>query len=326
MFAVPIIFIAGYLLGPEPDTPVYSRNMPVVPDAPPMLEKEINSREALHKVKPENHARIHWANDSLKQVTAYAIVYLHGFSASQGEGDPVHKNIANTFGCNLYISRLADHGIDTTDALINLTSDRLWESAKRALAIGKKIGKKVILMGTSTGGSLALMLARHYPEVHALILLSPNISIKDKNAWLLNNPWGLQLARYILNSDYIYSKDQSDIYKKYWYSQYRIEAAIELQELLETSMTPALFQQIKQPVLTLYFFRDDVHQDDVVDVSSMKMMMDKLGTPLHQKRSVAMPNTGDHVIGSYVKSYDYAGVQQEIEKFMIETLKVNPVR
>ena len=101
------------------------------------------------------------------------------------------------------LSRLADHGIDTTEALLQFTPDRAWESAKEALAMGKKIGDKVILLSTSTGGTLALMLAAEYPEdVFALINLSPNIAINDGAAFLLNDPWGLQIARMVMGGNY----------------------------------------------------------------------------------------------------------------------------
>ena len=63
--------------------------------------------------------------------------------------------------------------------MINLTADKLWNSAKEAYAIGKQLGKKVIIMATSTGGTLALKLAAEYPEIAGLILLSPNIAIND---------------------------------------------------------------------------------------------------------------------------------------------------
>ena len=43
------------------------------------------------------------SNDSLKEKTEYAVVYLHGFSASQEEGDPVHYDFAKKFGCNLFL-------------------------------------------------------------------------------------------------------------------------------------------------------------------------------------------------------------------------------
>lgn len=168
LLAVVIVLIIVYLLGPKPATPVYNNVLPAVPAIDSGLEKYIADGEAKHSIKPNNEARIVWANDSAKQKTEYAIVYLHGFSASQEEGNPVHRNIAKQFGCNLYLSRLSQHGIDTVDALVNLTAENLWESAKQAYAIGKQLGNKVILMGTSTGGSLALQLAASYPEIKGL--------------------------------------------------------------------------------------------------------------------------------------------------------------
>jgi len=51
-------------------------------------------------------------------------------------------------------------------------------------------------------------------------------------------------------------------------------------------------------------------------------MFDQLGTPVGQKKSVAVPNAGDHVIGSYIKSKDLATVENEIITFMEKTLKM----
>jgi hypothetical protein len=101
------------------------------------LDSFIEVNEAKHKIKPNNQARIIWANDSIKEKTEYSIVYLHGFSASQEEGNPVHRNIAKAFGCNLFLSRLAEHGIDTAEQLECLTVDKYWESAKEAFVVGK---------------------------------------------------------------------------------------------------------------------------------------------------------------------------------------------
>jgi pimeloyl-ACP methyl ester carboxylesterase len=171
-----LLLIVIYFLGPQPSSPKYDKELPQIPFAPDQLEKYVGDHEALHKIKPDNEARIIWFNDSSKTKTEYAVVYLHGFSASQEEGDPVHTNFAKTFGCNLYLSRLAEHGLDTTDAMVNLTADKLWNSAKEAFAIGKQLGKKVILIGTSTGGTLALKLAAEYPEIAALFLLSRGYS------------------------------------------------------------------------------------------------------------------------------------------------------
>jgi pimeloyl-ACP methyl ester carboxylesterase len=311
LWAIPVILIVIYLLGPKPATPSYKTEMPVVPADATQLELYIKNNEAQHKIKPDNEARIIWANDSSKQKTEYAIVYLHGFSASQGEGDPIHKNIAKEFGCNLYLSRLAEHGIDTVDALVNLTADKYWESAKQALAIGKQLGKKVVLMGTSTGGTSALQLAAAYPnDVAALILMSPNIAINNRNAWLLNDHWGLQILRLILKSNYATDEDNRPLNKQYWNSQYRAEAVVATEEMLETTMNKETFEKVKQPVELLYYYKDELHQDSRVKVSAMLNMYNELGVADSLKRKQAMPEAGSHIIGSYIHSHDVAGVQK----------------
>ena len=326
LWTIPLFLTGVYLLGPKPATPSYKPEMPIVPADPMQLELYIKNNEAQHKIKPDNEARIIWTNDSSKQKTEYVIVYLHGFTGSHGEGDPIHKNIAKEFGCNLYSSRLAEHGIDTVDALINLTADKYWESAKQALAIGKQLGKKVILMGTSTGGTIALQLAAVYPnDVAALILMSPNIAINDPSAWLLNNPWGLQILRLILKSNYITDKDNRPANKQYWNWQYRAEAVVALEQIVETTMNKGTFEKVKQPVQLLYYYKDELHQDSRVKVSAMLSMYNELGVADSLKRKQAMPNANSHVIGSYIQSHDVEGVQKEIETFMMELLKIKEV-
>ncbi|HVX49048.1 MAG TPA: alpha/beta hydrolase [Chitinophagaceae bacterium] len=315
-----------YLLGPHPKTPVYSATMPPVPADAGTLQQYIQQQEAQHRIKPGNEARIIWYNDTTRAKTEYSIVYLHGFSASQAEGAPIHTNIAKEFGCNLYLSRLAEHGIDTADPMINITPEKYWESAKQALAIGKQIGKKVILMGTSTGGTNALQLAAAYPrDVAALVLMSPNIAIHDPNAWILNNPWGLQIARLVKGSHYVTATDDRPVYKQYWYNRYPLEAAVALEELLETTMTKETFEKVKQPVLMLYYYKDEDHQDSVVSVPALLKMFDELGTPRQEKIKEAIPNAGDHVLGSYIKSHDLLSVQTAIEHFLLHTLNLTKV-
>lgn len=314
-----LLLIIAYFLGPRPQLPKYDNHLPAIPADPSAIEQHIAHRESKHKLKPDNEARIVWFNDSVKTKTDYAVVYLHGFSASQEEGDPVHQQFAKTFGCNLYLSRLAEHGIDTPEAMINLTAEKLWNSAKEAYAIGKQIGKKVIVIGTSTGGTLALKLAAEFPEIAGLILLSPNIAINDPNAWVLNNHWGLQVAR-LIKGKYNTSSDTTTMYKKYWYNRYRMESTVELEELLETTMKASIFEKVKQPTLLLYYYKDEEHQDKTVKVSAMKRMFRQLGTADSLKREVATVNTGDHVIGSYIKSKDVQTVINECEKFGKEIL------
>ena len=307
-----------YFLGPQPPKPVLNEVLPTVASIN-NLDASIADMEATHKIKPNNEAKIIWA-DSSKTQTEYAIVYLHGFSASQMEGDPVHQNIAKQFHCNLYLARLAEHGIDTTEDLMNLTAENYWESAKLAYAIGKQIGKKVILMSTSTGGTLALQLAANYPEIAGLILYSPNIEIFDPSAPLLDNPWGLQIGRAVLKSNYVDIKYKDSAYPTYWNSHYRIEGVVALQNLLEATMTEATFKKIHQPTLALYYYKDEAHQDNVVKVTAIQKMMQQIATPANLKMEMAIPNAGNHVLASPIVSKDIESVEQATAKFMKEVI------
>jgi pimeloyl-ACP methyl ester carboxylesterase len=320
ILAILVILAMIYFAGPNPSTPEYSIIWPSVPSFE-QLDDFVAKQESKHRLKANNQARIVWSNDSLRKPTEYAIVYLHGFSASQMEGDPVHRNIAKAFGSNLYLARLAEHGIDTTEQLLNLTADVYWESAKQALAIGTQLGKKVILMGTSTGATLALQLAATYPDaVHGLVLYSPNIAIKDPNAWLLNNPWGLQIARMVKKGLYHDPADQRPEYVAYWNKPYRLEAIVALQEMLETTMQPPMFARVHQPTLMLYYYKDETNQDQVVKVGEMLDMFDQLGTAPNLKQRIAIPEAGDHVLASPVKSKAIVQVESMTRQFFLEKL------
>jgi esterase/lipase len=311
-----VILTIVYFLGPRPATPKYNTALPAVP-ATAQLDNFLKVHEAAFPVKPENEARVVWANDSVKQKTPCSIIYLHGFSASQEEADPVHTDMAKKFGCNLLLTRLYAHGLaDTVHALEDFTVDQFWESCKEAYSIGKQLGDKVIIMSTSTGGTAALKMAAEYPEIAGLILMSPNIAINDPNAWMLNNHWGKQIAQLVKGGSILKASREDSLYKKYWYHRYRVEGAVQLEELIESSMVRSTFEKVKQPLLLLYYYQDEAHQDPVVKVSAMKKMFEQVATPAAQKQQFALATPGNHVLGSYVVSKDTKIVEEKIAAFL----------
>jgi pimeloyl-ACP methyl ester carboxylesterase len=314
----------AYFLGPEVDTPTLDKSLPEVTADLAQLEQEIQQHEAaIPNIKPENEARIVWA-DSVRGKTPCSIVYLHGWSASQEEGDPVHQETARRYGCNLYLPRLYGHGLTEEEPMLSVTADKLLDSAKEAIAVGKQLGEKVILMATSTGGTLALYLAGGDPDIAGLLLYSPNIAIFDPNAELLNNPWGLQLAKLANGGDYHEFKEITEENSKYWTTKYRVEALTQLQALVEGTMTEETFESVRQPLFLGYYYRDEVHQDSTVSVPAMLQMFEALGTPEAQKRKVAFPDVGAHVMTSYITSKDLESVQQETYRFLEEVLGLQP--
>ena len=320
-----ILLVVTYFLGPEVKVPELNTTLPKVTTNLKQLEKEITIREAQTKnIRPGNEARIIWF-DSIPKKTQYSLVYLHGWSASQEEGNPIHIQTAKRYGCNLYLPRLTGHGLSEKEPMLNLTADQVINSAKEAIAIGKQLGEKVILMGTSTGGTLALHLASGNPDIAALLLYSPNIEIYDTNAKLLAKPWGLQLAKLVKGSDYHEFDREIDLKNKYWTTRYRVEALTHLQAMVDNTMLPETFAKVKQPTFLGYFYKNDSIQDNVVSVSAMLKMYDELGTPKNKKRKIAFPDAGDHVMTSYITSKDLETIQKETNRFLEEVLKIQEV-
>lgn len=326
-YLIPLIFFVVlavlYAVGPEPATPDYSVKMPEVPSSPEALMDFVASAEARHLLKPGNEAKIIWANDTLKERTPFAFVYLHGFSASHHEGYPLHVNLAQRYGSNLYLARLHDHGIDTAEALLRFSAEGYYRSALRALAIGKQLGEKVILVSTSTGCTAALKLASEFEDVHALVNLSPNVRINDPFAFMLNDPWGLQIANVVLGDKYRYV-DGGPEYAKYWNTKYRNEAIVALQELVETTMTEEVFGKITCPVFNGYYYASDTAQDKVVRVDAIEWMHEKLATPDAQKVLHPFATPGNHVLASPIKSKDVQVVEDTVIGFLEQTLGLEP--
>lgn len=97
------IIAAFYFAGPRPAELILEPDLPELPQTLAQWDEYLAQRESQFKLREDNQARIIWA-DSLRK-TDYVILYIHGFSASQGEGAPAHENIARSFGANLLLAR-----------------------------------------------------------------------------------------------------------------------------------------------------------------------------------------------------------------------------
>jgi pimeloyl-ACP methyl ester carboxylesterase len=289
------------------------------------LEMQVNASEgSLPNVKPDNQARIIWAEPMAKQKTPFSVVYLHGLGGSLGDGMGVHTAFARRYGCNLYLSRLHGHGLVTENALGDLTPENYFDSAKYAISVGERLGDRVIVMGTSTGGSLALIIAASHPEIAGLILFSPNIDFYDQATDILTAPWGLGIAKLVRRSRFIASDDPERV-RKYWYSKYRLEGVAAVKNLLNNEMNEKTFSMIHQPLFVGYYYKNESSQDDRVSVPRMLQMYDEVGTPPDAKRKVAFPTAGVHPIASELISQDVESVRVETYKFAEEVLHLVPV-
>lgn len=319
-----LVLVVAYFAGPKPSKPDFTIHDITLPSSLTDLENNINQAEKLVKgIKPDNQARIVWADSLKKEKTKIVFLYLHGFSASQAEGDPVHRDLAAKYKANLYLSRLAEHGIDMRDStMIGLTAGEYEASAENALAIAKKLGDEVIVIGTSAGGALTLYLASRHPEIKAIVLYSPCVKLYDGTAVILNKPWGLQIARLVTGAPVKKYEAESKPHSNYWQLDYRIEGLVALQNLISNTMKPEVFSKIKCPVFLGYYYKNETEQDNTVSVPAMLKMFGELGTPSEFKVQKAFPDAKAHVIASNLRSKDWQSVEKETDRFLLEKVKL----
>ena len=321
-FAIFFLLLGAlYLVGPRVETPELNESPVSVPSDLMSLERWITEKEnALGNVRSGNASQIIF-NDSVPKKTKFSVLYLHGFTASGREGEPVHRDIAKALGANLYIPRLYGHGLEETEPMLGFNNEDFWESGKEALAVAKQLGEKVIVLGTSHGGSLSLSLATD-PDIAALCLFGPNIAVYDPKAKLLSKPWGLQIARLVKGGNCHHMVTSNEEKKNYWTTKARLESLIHMQKFLDVKMRKATFKKVQAPVFLGYYYKNDSLQDQVVSVPAMLEMYDQLGTPQHLKQKKAFPEAGDHVLTSYLSTENYEAVTREVLQFLSDKLNI----
>lgn len=318
-----LLIVVIFFLGPRAKFKAIDPT-PITFDIPlESLDSYIEDKESeTTDIKPGNEAKIVWA-DSSKTKTDFSVVYLHGFSASHEEGAPLHTDFAKRYGANLFLPRLFDHGRKTKDTFKGLLPEDLINSAKEAIAIGKLLGDRVILMTCSTGGTLGAILAPHDDAIHSMYMYSPNIDIYDTNSDLIVGPWGVQMLDLIMDGKYN-KIEYSDTAKMYWSEIYHTDGMVALKYLIKQEMIESNFAKIDIPIYLGYYYKDEEHQDNVVSVSRMLEFYDQIGTPEEIKRLEAFPNAGRHVMTSYVFSEDMENVRDKSFKYAEEILGLVP--
>ncbi len=283
------------------------------------LEKNIVEGEQLVVgIKPHNEARIIWAHDTIAK-TPLVFLYLHGFGASNREGEPVIDLLSQKYGANVYMSRLCEHGINRENAYEELTKEKYIQSAEKALQYARQLGDEVIVVGTSTGGSLGLYLAGKYPDIKGLILYSPFIDLFDSAPRIVNSAVGPAIF-YLKNWGWTQMVPRDEIVGQYWSEIYHLNGYLALFDLIDSCMTEEYFQKVKCPVMMGYYYRDEEHQDHVVSVKAMQTMFDELGTDSQLKKKVAFPLAGNHVIACDLRSNDWQAVYNTTVDFMNHTI------
>jgi alpha-beta hydrolase superfamily lysophospholipase len=190
-------------------------------ELPDDLDAYLAAREAVvGGITAGAEKHILWAGGR-GQMTDWAVVYLHGFSATPEEIRPVPDRVAAALGANLYFTRLAGHGVGP-DRFAGPTVNDWMVDVAEALAIGKRIGRRVLVISTSTGGSLAAEAALQpdlAEEMDGIVFISPNFGIASAAATILTWPWVREWGPIVAGAERCFDA-QNDLHERYWTTCY----------------------------------------------------------------------------------------------------------
>ena len=168
-----------WIVGPYEPADISARFDPATMDAD--IDSHFAKVEAAYDdITPGTHKRVVWAAEKGAQ-TPLSIYYVHGFSATSEEIRPIPDRIAEALGANLVYTRLRGHG-RSSDAMAEATVAAWMNDVTEGLEAAKRAGERVIIISTSTGGTLvhaAAVDSGLMQDVAGLIFVSPNFGLNS---------------------------------------------------------------------------------------------------------------------------------------------------
>jgi alpha-beta hydrolase superfamily lysophospholipase len=290
---VVIIFAAG----PRYEANVNHGPVPVFDD----VEEYVTSIESnVPDIWVGAEKQIVWARPDRSQ-TERSIVYVHGFSATRQEVVPLCDSLAARLNANLFYARLKGHG-RTGEAMADATVGDWLFDLREALAVGRALGRRTVIVASSTGATLAVwavsgaLTEEETKDVEALVLMSPNFGPADSRSNMLLMPWGKQLARLVIG-EYREWEPYNEQQSRNWTTRYPVGALFPVMASVDAvlRLNPAEF---KRPILVAYS-----PNDSVVNTTRIVEWFD--GTASAPKALLEIPDTGDpsgHILAGDILS------------------------
>jgi alpha-beta hydrolase superfamily lysophospholipase len=236
-------------------------------------------------------ARIDFGDPGNPKVTEHAILYLHGFSASPVESYPLTENLARRWNANTIFARFRGHGIEGPEGMRGVKLEHWLVDTRRALEHARMLGRKVVVLATSTGASLVLPELIASPEgIEAVVLQSPNFGLYAQSSELLLAPYPIAwLLGALVLGPYRSFEPLSPRQALWWTTRYPFQAVLEMMRAMDLGRKARL-EELKLPVLVLYSERDRV-----VSVEKMKEAFARMGSEKKEMREVKSAEN-DHVL------------------------------
>jgi alpha-beta hydrolase superfamily lysophospholipase len=227
------------------------------------VQAYLDAREAqVPDIRANSHKRVIWAG-AAETKTPVSVVYLHGFSASSEEIRPVPDDVAAALGANLVFTRFKGHGRDS-DGMADSSASAWMDDTVEALAVARRVGEKVLVIATSTGGTLAAR-ALHEPalqkDVAGVVFVSPNFAVNNAAAPLLSLPAARYWLPLLLGENRSF-EPMNEAQARHWTTKYPSVAVFPMAATVKAA--GALdYASVKIPAMFHYAENDSVVRADV---------------------------------------------------------------
>jgi esterase/lipase len=262
------------LLGPRPRIETSPSGFDVPRDPAALVDYLAAAESRFDDIVPGTERTIVWDNPSAPSRTPISVVYLHGFSATHRETAPLAEELASALRANLYLSRLTGHG-RTGEALGGASASDWIADAAEAVEIGAVLGERVIILGVSTGATLATWAAAR-PEasdrIAGLVLVSPNYGVRDSRARFLTLPWGAWVANRLYGPEYSF-EPANEGHATYWTERYPVRSLAEMAALTRL-VDREVLAEVRAPTIV---FLDP--EDQIIDPARVSAAFAELGSP-----------------------------------------------
>lgn len=230
------------------------------------------------EVTPDTEKRVIWQDGFKERRTPVSLLYVHGFSATSQEIRPVPDRIAQALGANLVYTRLQGHGLGGA-ALAQASAPAWMADLAEGLAAARAVGERVVVISTSTGGTLAAAAAVDpvmSDRVAAMIFVSPNFGINDSAAFLLSWPAARYWVPFVAGSTRDTDPDRlldGTAKAIFWTLRYPVQALMPMAALVKT-VAALDFSAARVPAL--FWLSDD---DQVVRQDITRQIAGRWGGP-----------------------------------------------
>jgi pimeloyl-ACP methyl ester carboxylesterase len=221
-----------------------------------------------------------------------ALVFIHGYTGSRQSLAPVPGQVAGRLEANVFYTRLSGGGLGA-DVIGGVTLADWQRDVAEAGRVGAVIGRRVVVVGMSTGCPLAAWWVAQHPETAALVMLSPNFWPRNRGVSLLLTPAGPLLAR-LLVGRYRDLSGRSELEDRYWTTRHHSRSLIPMMQAVQLGRRAPL-EQIRCPVLVVY-----TEQDRAVSVAAIKRAYERLGST--RKRLRELPAAEHHELAGAIQA------------------------